>query len=214
MNATGFLARVALPALAVFAIAGCGAAPRAGSIDLRALGTVERSFEHPLSEGCYAVESSATSFWFADIPLEQLPTVPGAPLPDAVFLHAQLLWRPEPGRTPISDEATNVVVRVAIVSKGEVGVYGGAAFAELDGELGVEEIALSLRGGTLTLVESTKGFVDPVSPAGLTGVLKAQPAPERAVAWRRTVAQIVTNATGRSTWVRSAPADRSTLVTR
>jgi len=72
MNATGFLARVALPALAVFAIAGCGAAPRAGSIDLRALGTVERSFEHPLSEGCYAVESSATSFWFADIPLEQL----------------------------------------------------------------------------------------------------------------------------------------------
>jgi len=201
---------LSLLATVLLALTACRSTPSVGKIDLRALGTSARALEHGLSHGCYGVDASTSSFWFSDIALEDLPVAPGAALPDAVFLHAQLLWLPQPGRTPLSDEATNVVVRIAIVSKGEVGVYGGAAFAEVDGSLGTEEVTIALRGGTLKLIESTAGFVDPLSPAGLTASLTAQPAPDRALAWKRAVAQIVTNATGRSTWVRALPVDDET----
>ena len=207
MNSSSCIASIALSGSMLLALSACRSMPSVGEIDLHALGTTARSLEHGLSHGCYGVDASTSSFWFSDIALEDLPVAPGAALPDAVFLHAQLLWLPKPGRTPLSDEATNVVVRVAIVSKGEVGVYGGAAFAEVDGALGTEEVTIALRGGTLTLIESTTGFADPLSPAGLTARLTAQPAPDRAIAWRRALAQIVTNATGRSTWVRALPVD-------
>jgi len=185
---------------------GCSSVTKAGRIDLSSQGTRPRAFEHTLVEGVYAVEESQSSFWFSDIPLETLSSEPGTAPPDSVFTHVQLLWSPEPGRTPLSDSATNAVVRVVIVSKGEVGLYGGAAFAEHSGTIGADEVDLELRGGTLTLLTSTAGFIDPLTPAGFAAELRARRSGEQAKAWRRAVSQIVTNATGRSTWVRSPSA--------
>lgn len=194
----------ALTAMLVLAIeSGCSSARSAGRIDLSSQGTMPRAFEHTLVEGVYAVEESQSSFWFSDIPIEALSSEEGSVPPDGVFTHVTLLWSPEPGRTPLSDAATNAVVRVVIVSKGEVGLYGGAAFAEHSGAIGADEIDLELRGGTLTLLSSTAGFIDPLSPSGFAAELRARRSGEQAKAWRRAVSQIVTNATGRSTWVRS-----------
>jgi hypothetical protein len=103
--------------------------------------------------------------------------------------------------TPLDPTATNLVTRVVVVSEGEVGLYGGAAFARPSGEPGSEEMELVVEGGTLSLLSKTKGFHDLLSPVGLTGTFVARHAPDDAGRWRRALAQFVTNALGTSTWV-------------
>lgn len=188
---------------AALALGGCASRQSVGTAELRSLGTEQRFLPVDLAQGCYAVEESESSFWFSSVDLESLPKEPNATPPDAVFMHVQLVWSPLPGRTPISADATNAVVRVVIVAKGQMGLYGGAAFAEHEAPLGADAIELTLRGGTLTLLESTPGFADPLSPAGLTASLRAERSAERALLWRRAVSQVVTNGTGKSTWVRN-----------
>lgn len=192
---------------------GCSSSAGAGRIDLVSRGTRQQSFARPLEHGAYSVEQSTSSFWFSDLALEALPSAPGLPAPDGVFAHVQVLWSPEPGRTPISDAATNAVVRVVIASRGEVGLYGGAAFVEHDEPLGSEEVTIAIRGGTLTLLGSSPGFADPLSPVGLTGELTARRSAEQSKSWRRAVSQIVTNATGKSTWVRGDGSTAEATVT-
>jgi hypothetical protein len=192
---------LALASTALLATA-CGSLDSVGEAELVALGSAPLRFETAFREGVYAVRDAEDSFWFSTVPLDALYAHEnGAPLDEAVFLHAQLLWIPEAGKTPVSESATNLVTRMVVVSRGKVGVYGGAAFARLDGELGEGTVELDIRGGTLSLLEHGEGFHDLLSPAGLTAVVRATPSATDANRWRRAVSQFVTNALGRSTWV-------------
>lgn len=182
---------------------GCASGP-IGSVELAALGARPLVLERSLSEGVYAPMESECGFWFSDIPFEALERSDGGTaLQDGVMIHAQVVWKPEPGRTPLSATATNVVTRVIVVSAGEVGLYGGAGFARLDGDFGSEAIDLDLRGSTLTLLAKSGGFHDLLSPMELRGRLVARRAPEDALRWRRGLSQFATNAFGRSMWVSS-----------
>lgn len=202
MNRT---ASVVLGVAALLALTGCRASI-GGDVELAALGARPLVLERGLTEGVYDELDAEYSFWFSDVPFESLAKIDragggGAPLADAVFVHAQLVWKPEPGRTPLSATATNLVTRVIIVSNGEVGLYGGAGFARPRGELGAETLELDLRGGTLTLLAKTDGFHDLLSPTSLTGVVTARRSPEDAARWRRGVSQFATNALKRPMWV-------------
>ncbi len=183
-------------------LAGCSHTTAPGSLALTALGAKPLQLERTFVTSAYATRDAEDSFWFSDVPLEQLLAHDnGTPLQDAVFLHAQLLWTPKPGLTPLASTATNLVTRVIVVSGGEVGLYGGAAFARPSGTPGRDAMDLEVDGGTLTLLAKTDGFHDLLSPAGLKGVFSAPFAPEEATRWRRSLSQFVTNAFGESMWV-------------
>lgn len=201
---------------AVAMLSGCSGTQTVGRAELVALGSTPLSFEREFVVGAYATKESEDSFWFSDVPLSALLAHSDAtPIKDAVFLHAQLIWLPKPGLTPLDPSATNLVVRVVIVSDGEVGMYGGAGFARIDGEPGDERVEIEVEGGTLTLLERTKGFNDLLSPAGFSGTFAADFAPEEASRWRRALSQFATNAFGKSMWVDARPADAATaLVSR
>ena len=185
-------------------LAGCSSSGASGIASIRSLGPAPLVLEQAFESGCYAELPSETSFWFSSVPLDMLA---GAPLDAAVFLHAQMMWEPEPGRTPLASTATNTVTRIVVVSGKEMGLYGGACFARPLDEIGEDSVAISLRGGTLTLLAKTDGFRDLLSPVGLEGTLVARRSPDEAASWRRAVSQYVTNALGRSMWVLDAPRD-------
>lgn len=200
--------------VASFAVAGCClvlascAADRVGEVRLSALGARRIVLERAMLEGVYADLESEHGFWFSDLPLSALAAgTPEAPVESGVIVHAQLVWKPEPGRTPLSATATNTVLRVLVISKGEVGIYGGAGFARPLGTLGDETLEIDVRGGTLTLLESTKGFHDLMSPADLTGVLTASRSAEKVQQWRRGASQFAANAFGKAMWVRADSRD-------
>lgn len=184
------------------ALFGCASDSVTGRATLVSLGTSALEFDRKFSSAAYAVRESEDSFFFADVSLSDLLSHQAdRPLRNAVFVHVQVIWKPKPGMTPVDATATNAVTRILIVSEGEVGLYGGAAFARLDGEPGEPEVELEIEGGTLTLLERTTGFNDLLSPAGFAANLRAPLAPEETARWRRALSQFATNAFGKSMWV-------------
>ena len=149
-------------------------------------------------EASYVVQASETSMLFSDVTLYEL--LQGPPETGSV-LHAQILWGPKPGYTPVDPTATNVTLRCIVFSGGEVGVYGGAGFCWPRGKLGSGEYSISIEASTLSLIASTPGFVDLASPASITGTFSATFEPERAIRIRQAVSQLVTDAIGRPYWV-------------
>lgn len=188
--------------LACAALAGCSSSEQIGRVALRSHGPESLVFERDFVVGTYTQRDSEDSFWFSDIPLSALTaTASGERPPDGTFVHAQLLWLPKPGLTPLDPTATNLVTRVLIVADGEAGLYGGAGFARVEGTPGEGRVAFEIDGGTLALLERTKGFKDRLGPTGLSGTLTAELAPEEAARWRRTLSQLASNLFGKSMWV-------------
>jgi hypothetical protein len=201
-----------LPACAVtlLSLGGCWSSDTVGRGELVALGSAPLSLEREFITGAYISREADDSFWFSDVPLSALLAHDEkSPLKDAVILHAQLIWEPKPGMTPLDPTATNVVTRIMIISDGEVGLYGGAGFSRVEGLRGKERVTLEIEGGTLTLLEKTAGFHDLLSPAGFSGTLTAELAPDDATRWRRAVSQFATNAFGKSLWVDASTPDAS-----
>ena len=103
-----------------------------------------------------------------------MSTVPLDALRDGKFETAQvvdirLLWEPRAGRTLVSRDATNLVIRHVILVDGEVGIYGGGGFGWPSGTPGETGFGLEITGSSVSLVDSTEGFIDLMSPATLLG---------------------------------------------
>lgn len=162
-------------------------------------------------ESVYIVGTSETSMLFSDVPLETLVKNPPA---TGSVLHAQVLWAPKPGYTPVDPTATNVTLRWIVFSNGEVGVYGGAGFCWPRGTLGKGPLAVDIEASTLSLIASTSGFVDLASPAQVTGTFRADFVPERAIRLRQLVSQRVTDALGRPYWVDARGESRTDVARR
>ena len=195
--------RLALLAAIAGVLASCASDSCTSGVTVKSLGSRLLVFERDFVASAYGPLDSEYSFWFSDTPLERLlATDRGEPLRDGVFLHAQLMWLPEPGKTPLDSTATNLVTRLLVVSGGEVALYGGAGFARPTGEPGKEAVQLRIKGGSLSLLAKTAGFRDLLSPAELSGTFEAPLAPDAAGRWRRAVSQFATNRLGRSMWVR------------
>ncbi len=140
----------------------------------------------------YAVQTE-TSFIGTDVPIEDLLS---GNLTEGVVVHIELLWLPKAGATPMEESATNVSVRYIVVAGGEVGVYGGAGFAFVSGRPGKGKVTIRLRDASLTLLNSTEGFVDLLSPGRLSGQITAGFDELRARQMRFAISQLVTDALG------------------
>jgi hypothetical protein len=157
-------------------------------------------------------EATETMFFLTDVPVDELLS---GKVTRGSVVHLDLLWSPKPGSTPMDSSATNVSIRFVVFADGEVGVYGGAGFALPDGDAGAATLGLELRDASLTLLDSTEGFVDLLSPARLTGKLTARLNERRTQQMRFAVSQLVTNALGHSHFVRGGPnQDLGMLISR
>ncbi len=146
-------------------------------------------------------ESTETSFFLSDVPLTQILS---GQVSEGLVVHLDLLWVPQPGITSMDSQATNASIRYIVIANGEVGVYGGAGFALPLGQVGQNSLTISLRDASLTLLDSTEGFRDLLSPARLWGTFTATRDERRARQIHHAVSQIVSNALGRTRFVRAS----------
>jgi hypothetical protein len=198
-----------------FTLAGCGGAidawtaPSGAEVAVEGLGNRPGEFASELPISVYAVRPAEETHWSSDRTIEELAR---GDFESARFLHVQLIWEPIAGKTSIARTATNVVLRLVIVSGDEVGVYAGAGFAWPWGDPGDDGRTLVITGSSLSLIARTKGFVDLLSPAEITGTVVSRHDPDGTVRWRRAVSQIVTNRLKEAQWVDGSgqPLDRAT----
>jgi hypothetical protein len=193
-----------LPPLAALLAGGCGGAfqswtaSRGAEVTVEGLGNRPGELASELPISVYAVRPAEETHWASDRTLEELSR---GDFESARFLHAQLLWEPIAGKTSIARTATNVVVRLVIVSGDEIGVYAGGGFAWPWGDPGDDDRTLVITGSSLSLIARTAGFVDLLSPAQITGTVVSRHDPDGTVRWRRAVSQIVTDRLNRAQWV-------------
>jgi len=152
-----------------------------------------------------------SSFIISTVPIQDL--INGT-IRNGQVVHFELLWEPLGGATPLSPTATNISIRHVVFADGEVGVYAGAGFARPDGDLGDGTVGLRLYSATLRLAESTPGFVDRLGEAEMVGGVKASHAPGRTTAARFALSQMVTNALGKSVFVRNTTARSDEYIDR
>lgn len=194
-------------ALAALVVAGACSTPLGGTVSTTGMGDNPVRLDSEFSEGFFAVEAAQTTVAFSSIPYEALT---GGSPPDGQFLHVEVLWRPKAGSTAIVPAATNLSIRLVIVSGGEIGIYGGGGFAWIKG--GTEEdssVELEITGSSLSLIDHSPGFKDLLSPAAMLGDLGASRSPGKARAYCRAASQMVTNKLGRVRYVMAPSLGRS-----
>lgn len=187
-------------------MSGCGVrvpfvtAP-AGTLRVQSLGETQGSLSGRLQTSLYSDERGVeTTFVLADAPVERM--IRGE-IERGQMYHIELLWLPRPGWTPISADATNASIRYVVIADGEVGVYAGAGFAMPKGSVGGKTATVTLQDASLRLVEHTPGFVDMLTPATLSGTFTATHDPRTTRQAHYAMSQVVTNALGRSMFVRA-----------
>lgn len=180
-------------------LTGCMSSQPTGNlvVSSRAENPVKLSLD--LKYGAFAKQPAQHSFFLSSVPLDELMD---AEIENAIVLHAQLLWQPKPGATPVDPTATNVTLRLLLVTEGEVGLYGGAGFAWPSGDLDEGPAALDIVGSSMTLLDSTDGFRDLLSPVLLLGNTQAPLDSVETLRFRQASSQLVTDKLGTTRWVR------------
>ncbi len=196
------IALLALGTGAAVCAVGCSLGRASATLRAESLGEDPVYLNCDYAHAVYArLGSTETSFFLTDIPLEDLME---GNVTTGMVVHLDLLWQPSAGHTPMDRSATNISVRYIVFADGEVGIYGGAGFAMPRGKLGKGAMSLTLRDASLTLLDSTDGFVDLLSPARLTGTVTASLDEKRTRQTSYALNQIVTNALGYTRLVRTA----------
>lgn len=195
-------------ALTLLTMPGCNVVP-GGEISTVGDGDRAARLATRFESGTFAIEPAQTTVVFSDIPYEELAR--GTAM-NGQFLHIEVLWRPQAGKTPIDSTATNLSIRFVVVSKGEIGVYGGGGFGWITDGLETDSaIGIDITGSNLSLLDKTPGFVDLLSPATMMGELGAMKNAENARATRRAASQFVTNKLGKVRWVGAGATDPHAL---
>ncbi len=192
MIATGLCLAISL--LVLWGAAGCAGPVRHGSLRAQSLGDDPVALEGEYITAFYADGSSVeTSFILSDVGLDQLLS---GQFSRGQVVRVDLLWVPKPGATPMDSSATNASIQYVIVADGELGVYAGAGFALPEGDASGRSLTVWLRDGSLSLLESTDGFVDLLSPAKLTGSFTATHNDQRARQLSAALRRLVNDALG------------------
>lgn len=170
-----------------------------GSLQVRGFGEPSVRLDSRLSFGVYAERDGVEhSFILSDLPLEELVN---GDAESGQIVHVEFLWTPRPGSTPVEATAVNVSVRHIVISQGEIGIYSGAGFAWVRGELGADQITLVIRDASLKLTDSTEDFVDLLTPARLSGTMGVQRDDRLTRQMHYAISQMVTDKLGVSRFV-------------
>jgi len=140
-----------------------------------------------------------TSLWMTDLSYKQIEN---GDIQNGQILHIEMLFPPRAGETPIDPAATNLSLRYIVISNNEVGVYEGGGFGYPIGGHEDGEMSLRVEPSGLALAEKTDGFVDLLSPATLSAVFSGTCDDMAGHRLADGIDQFVTNALGRTIYVR------------
>ncbi len=120
-----------------------------------------------------AIDKNTADVYLTDLPKEACRQ--GAPLGEVSgqILHLHLFISPEAGSTPIDSTACSVTVRLVVVSRGQVGVYGGGGFLQPDSDPGSADFDGFISQATLRFIYRTAGFNDRLGSSELSGSISA-----------------------------------------
>ena len=122
-------------------------------------------------------------------------------------VHLSLAWEAQAGKTPVSDRATNAVLRYVVFRDGEVGVYGGAGSVSLGSSPGAASLSVSVRSAAMRLLDASEGFKDELGLAGASGSFTVTRDDAAALRLRRALRTLVTQHLGYPRLVDSLPQD-------
>ena len=177
---------------------GCAPTSPEGSLALTSKTARPLRLDASFNHGAYAVEPVGASMIMSTVPLEDLRS---GNFENAQVVDIQLMWEPRAGRTPVSKDSTNLVIRYVVLVGDQVGIYGGGGFGWPKGTPGKTGFGLDITGSSVSLVDSTDEFRDLLSPATLLGQVGCPLDAALTVKMRDTISQIVTDRLGRPRWV-------------
>jgi hypothetical protein len=191
-----------LPLLVLFAFhtSGCWTGGAAGSLRTVSLGDHSVVLPTDFKSVYYSHDpvTGVTSIMLSDIDPKVMIA---GDVKNGQFMHVELLWIPMAGRTPLDSSATNATIRYILLANGEMGIYGGAGFANPSSDPGTATMSVALKDASINLLESTPGFRDLLSPAQMTGVFNARRDEQMTRQMNYAASQIVTNILGRTRFV-------------
>lgn len=118
-------------------------------------------------------DRSTADFYMTDLPLEVFTQ--GRDVSDAagIVIHVRQFILPKAGRTPIAATASTASVRVLVLAKGDIGVYGGGGFLQNGDAPGERTMSASISEASLRLIRRTAGFEDRLVNATFSGSFSA-----------------------------------------
>ena len=180
--------------------AGVSCAPSSpeGSLALTSRTANPLRLDATFTHGAYAVEPTGVSMILSTVSMQDLRN---GDFEDAQLVDVQVMWEPRAGRTPVSKDSTNLVIRYIVLVGDQVGIYGGGGFGWPRGTPGETGFGLKITGSSLSLVDATDDFRDLLSPASLLGSIGGPLDAALMVKMRDAISQIVTDRLGRTRWV-------------
>ncbi|TVQ56209.1 MAG: hypothetical protein EA377_02445 [Phycisphaerales bacterium] len=170
-----------------------------GTVQVRSFGEDAVRVESRLGFGIYTQrEQVEHTFILSDVPLDQLVS---GEVRSGQIVHIEFLWTPRPGSTPVEATGVNTSVRYILISEGELGIYSGAGFAMVRGQLDSDQVTIDVRDASLRLTDQTDGFVDLLTPARLTATMGAQRDDRLTLQMHYALSQFVTDKLGVSRFV-------------
>lgn len=172
MNLTIRLAVVFLAAGTLAGFAGCSFSG-GGPINARSVessGTLELN---PTIRAYRAHDENTADVYLTDLPESACALGASISEVSGQILHLHLFVSPEAGSTPIDQTACSVSIRLVVISRGQVGIYGGGGFLFPDDDPGSESFDGNLEEATLRFLASTDGFTDRLGPSELSGEISA-----------------------------------------
>ena len=184
------------------AIVGCAPTHVRGNVSITSRTAHPVRLESTFTHGGYVVEPGGTSLLLSTVPLDAFRN---DEVESAQVIAIHLLWEPWPGRTPVNPEATNLMIRHVVIAQGEIGVYGGGGFGWPTGTPGETGLGIAIENSNVSLLDSTPGFRDLLTPAVIRGDVAALLDEVATVELRDAVSQYVTDRLGRMRWVGEPP---------
>jgi hypothetical protein len=196
--------------LALALIVGCASGPAHAELSTRSLGAAPVILDSSYTTAVYGEPAGGVaSILLTDVPLESLLA---GTVRDGQIVHIELLWLPLAGHTPMDSTATNASIHFVVISGGEVGVYGGAGFVMAHDAPGHAVLDLDVYDATLGLLDGTDGFVDPLTPAQMTGSVAAVHDPAATRRLYVAASQFVTNVCGSVRFVEDGARHRAARI--
>lgn len=197
------LARAIAIGAFVAVVGGCAPGRLGGRVSITSQTANPVRLDSSFTHGGYAMEPGGVALVLSSVPLEALK---GGSVESAQAISIHYLWEPWAGRTPVSDEATNLMIRHVVIAGDEIGVYGGGGFGWPGGTPGETNFSIDIARSNVSLLDATPGFRDLLTPAVLRGNVVVALDAEDTIRLRDAISQYVTDRLGRSRWV-AAPAE-------